>query len=166
MWPGLSPLSSLRSQLCLPRGHGWPSPSFSEQYRRGSARGSAGLGRCAPRRPALTLHLRQSKQEVGPVFTRCHTLRGPVVKKQNETKSHKKVCIKTYFCTTWGLFLHVSNKTPDLEPVWPVPALLSMSPSCPCPQGRLPAARPLPPGCSPAPHPGEGPHLPSRPLTH
>ena len=56
------------------------------------------------------------------------TLRGPVVKKQNETKSHKKVCIKTYFCTTWGLFLHVSNKTPDLEPVWPLPALLSVCP--------------------------------------
>ena len=53
----------------------------------------------------------------------CQALRSPVVKKNKNKKtktktkkkqngkSHKKVCIKTYFCTTWGLFLHVSNKT-------------------------------------------------------
>lgn len=98
--PGLSGLAC----------HGWAFSSFSKQYPRGSAEPYQ-TGWALQGQP-LSLMTFVAKQMRGgwACLTGCHTLRGPVVKKQNR-KSHKKVCIKTYFCTTWGLFLHVSNKT-------------------------------------------------------
>lgn len=51
------------------------------------------------------------ERRLGPPHWLSHTERSCCRETKQNRKSHKKVCIKTYFCTTWGLFLHVSNKT-------------------------------------------------------
>lgn len=60
-------------------------------------------------RGLITILAKQRRAWVCPRWV-PHAERSPVVKTQQNGKSHKKVCIKTYFCTTWGLFLHVRDR--------------------------------------------------------